>query len=336
MANLKTRYMGLALDNPLIVSASGITGRISAIERCANAGAGAVVLKSMFEEIIVGESDKFNEIITSSVRAHPEVYDYVRADAGMRLGPLSYTEFVGKVRKKVNIPVIASINCTSSRWWVPYARRLESAGADGLELNISHFPGQAKEDAQSIEKRHTEIVNEVSSAISIPVSVKIGFYFTSLGSVMEDMAAAGAKALVLFNRYHAVDVDLESKTLVPAIKFSSPEEVTLPLRWVCFAAQNLNCDISASTGVHDAEAILKMLLGGATTVQICSVLYKHGPEYISILLDELSAWLEEQGYADIDEVRGLALRNSDDEQELLTRVQYVKALEDASEFYKYK
>lgn len=327
--------MGLDLDNPLVVSASGITGRVSSIERCANAGAGAVVLKSMFEEIIVGESDKFNEILTSSVRAHPEVYDYVRSEAGMRLGPLSYQEFVGKVRKKVNIPVIASINCTSSRWWVPYARRLESAGADGLELNISHFPGQGKEDSRTLEKRYAEIVNEVSNAISIPVSAKIGFYFTSIGSVMEEMAEAGAKALVLFNRYHAVDVDLDSKSLVSAIKFSSPEEVTLPLRWVGFASQKLNCDISASTGVHDTESILKMLLVGATTVQVCSVLYRHGPEYIRTLLDELSAWLEEQGYAGIDEIRGLALRNSESEDALLTRIQYVKALEDASEFYKY-
>ena len=335
MVDLKTRYMGIDLDNPLIVSSSGITGRVGSIERCANAGAGAVVLKSMFEEIIVAEAEDFNDLITSSPSAHPEMYDYVRADVGMRLGPLSYLEFIEKTRKKVNIPVIASINCTSARWWVPYARKIESAGADGVELNISHFPGGSREESEVIEKQYAEIVHEVSSAISIPVSAKIGFYFTSLGNVMADMAAAGARALVLFNRYHAVDVDLESKSLVPAIKYSSPEEFTLPLRWIGFAAQNLSCDVSASTGVHDAETMLKMLMVGATTVQVCSTLYRNGPGYIKELLTELCSWLDENGYTSVDEIRGLALRNSQAEQALLTRMQYVKALEQASEMYKF-
>jgi dihydroorotate dehydrogenase (fumarate) len=335
MAELKTRYMGIDLDNPLVVSSSGITGRVSAIERCANAGVGAVVLKSMFEEVIVGESNELNDMLANSAAAHPEIYDYVRADVGMRLGPLSYIEFIEKVRKKVSLPVIASINCTSSRWWVSYARRLESAGADGLELNISHFPGTSKEDSQTLEKRYAEIVHEVTSAISIPVAAKIGFYFTSIGNVMEDMVAAGAKALVLFNRYHAIDVDLETKSLVPAIKFSSPEELMLPLRWVGFASQQLNCDIAASTGVHNTESILKMLMVGATAVQVCSVLYRNGPGYIKDLLEELSAWLDSNGYSSVDEIRGLALRNSESEQALLTRIQYVKALEEASELYKY-
>lgn len=335
MADLKTRYMGIDLDNPLIVSSSGITGRVSAIERCANAGVGAVVLKSMFEEVIAGEANELNEMLASSPAAHPEIYDYVRSDVGMQLGPLSYLEFIEKVRKKINLPVIASINCTSPRWWVPYARKIESAGADGLELNISHFPGSYRMDSKVLEQRYAEIVHEVSSAISIPVSAKIGFYFTSLGNVMEDMAAAGAKALVLFNRYHAIDVDLDKKCLVPAIKFSSPEELTLPLRWIGFAAQRLKCDVAASTGVHNTESIIKMLMVGATAVQVCSVLYRNGPGYIKDLLAELSSWLDDNGYSSIDEIRGLALKNSESDQALLTRVQYVKALEDASEFYKY-
>ena len=335
MADLKTRYMGIDLDNPLIVSSSGITGRVASIERCANAGAGAVVLKSMFEEIIVAEANEFNDLITSSPGVHPEMYDYVSADVGMQLGPRSYLDLIEKARKKVSIPVIASINCTSARWWVPYARKIESAGADGVELNISHFPGASREDSATLEKQYAEIVHEVSSAVSIPVSAKIGFYFTSIGNVMQDMAAAGAKALVLFNRYHAIDVDLENKCLVPAIKYSSPEEFTMPLRWVGFASQQLDCDIAASTGVHDVESMLKMLMVGATSVQVCSTLYRNGPDYIKELLAGLSSWLDENGYASVDEIRGLALQNSDSEQALLTRMQYVKALEHASEFYKF-
>jgi dihydroorotate dehydrogenase (fumarate) len=253
----------------------------------------------------------------------------------MHLGPLSYLEFIEKVRKKVTLPVIASINCTSSRWWVPYARRIESSGTDDLELNISHFPGSGREDSGTIEKQYAEIVHDVTSAISIPVSAKIGFYFTSLGDVMEDMVAAGAKALVLFNRYHATDVDLDNRRLVPGIKFSSPEELTLPLRWVGFAAQRLKCDIAASTGVHDTESILKMLMVGATAVQVCSTLYRNGPDHIKELLMGLSSWLDDNGYSSVDEIRGLALKDSGGEQALLTRLQYVKALEEASELYKY-
>ncbi len=335
MVDLKTRYMGIDLDNPLVVSSSGITGRVSAIERCADAGAGAVVLRSMFEEVILAQSKNLNEQLMTSGPAHPEIYDYVRADIGMRLGPLSYLEFIEKVRKRVSIPVIASINCTSSRWWVPYAQRIESVGADGLELNISHFPGSSREESNLVEKRYAEIVHEVTSQISIPVAAKIGFYFTSLGNVMEDMVAAGAKALVLFNRYHAIDVDLDSKRLVPAIKFSSPGELMLPLRWIGLAAQQLNCDIAASTGVHDSESALKMLMVGATIVQVCSTLYRNGPDYIKELRSGLASWLDDNGYDSVDEIRGLALKNSESEQALLTRLQYVKALEEASEFYEY-
>lgn len=335
MADLKTRYMGIELDNPIVVSSSGITGRVSAIKRCADAGAGAVVLKSMFEEVIAEQSNELNDILTSSASEHPEIYDYVRSGVGMRLGPLSYLDFIEQVRNQVSTPVIASINCTSSRWWVPYARRIESAGAHGLELNISHFPGSGREDSKAIEKQYAEIVHDVTSSISIPVAVKIGFYFTSLGSVMEDLVAAGAKALVLFNRYHAIDVDLDNKCLAPAIKFSSPEELILPLRWVGFAAQHLDCDVAASTGVHNVESILKMLMVGATAVQVCSTLYRNGPEHISELLAGLSSWLDDDGCSSINDIRGLALRNSDNKQALLTRLQYVKSLEDAAEFYKY-
>jgi len=335
MASLKARYMGIDLDNPLVVSSSGITGRTSSIARCADAGAGAVVLRSLFEEAIVAQSNDLNDQLFSTAAGRPEVYDYVHGDIGMHLGPLSYLEFIEKVRKKVALPVIASINCTSSRWWVPYARRIESSGADGLELNISHFPGSGREDSRTLEKQYAEIVHDVTSAVSIPISAKIGFYFTSLGDVMEDMVAAGAKALVLFNRYHAIDVDLDTRRLVPAIKFSSPEELTLPLRWVAFAAQRLKCDIAASTGVHDTESILKMLMVGATAVQVCSTLYRNGPDHIKKLLTGLSSWLDDNGYSSVDEIRGLALKDGGGEQALLTRLQYVKALEEASEFYKY-
>ncbi len=333
MADLKTSYMGIQLDNPLVVASSGMTGRIDGIERCAEAGAGAVVLKSMFEEIILAESDRLDDVLVGS--GHPEALDYVRADIGMRLGPLPYLEFIEEVRKKVSLPVIASVNCISPNWWVPYARRIESAGADGLELNISHFPGGNEESSTEIEKRYVEIVQKVTDHISIPVAVKIGFYFTSLWNVMEDIVSAGAKALVLFNRYYTVDVDLDNKSLVPAVKFSSPGELYLPLRWIALAAERLDCDIAASTGVHDSRSVLKMLMAGANVVQVCSALYKNGPEYIDELKKGVSSWLDDEGHKCVDEIRGLALKSPEGGKVLLTRLQYVKALEEASNFYKY-
>ncbi|GAB6051945.1 dihydroorotate dehydrogenase-like protein [Magnetospira thiophila] len=334
MADLTTTYMGLQLDNPLVVSSSGITGQVSGIERCADAGAGAVVLKSMFEELILAASKDLDKSLIFSGAGRPEVYDYV--DIGKSLGPMAYLEFIEKVRRQVSLPVIASINCVSPKQWVSYARSIESAGADALELNISYFPLDEEEDSRDIEARYVQIVREVIGKVSIPVAVKIGSHFTSPLRVMRDVVAAGAKALVLFNRYHTVDVDLGSKRLVSAVKFSSPSEQNLPLRWVGLAAERLDCHIAASTGISDTESVLKMLMVGATVTQVCSTLYRNGPKYLSELRSGLSAWLDEEGHASVDEIRGLALRNAEDgEKGLLTRLQYIKNLEEATSSYEF-
>jgi dihydroorotate dehydrogenase (fumarate) len=334
MADLKTNYMGIELSNPIVASSSGITGSVEGVQRCVDAGAGAVVLKSMFEELILAQSEGIEEDISSF--EHPEALEYVRAEIGMRLGPLPYLEFIEEVRKKVAVPVIASVNCVTPQWWVPYARRIESAGASGLELNISHFPKcSVEEDSKEIEKRYIEIVQKVSESVSIPVAVKLGFYFTSLWNVIEDVVGAGAKALVLFNRYYAVDVDLDTKSIVPAVKLSSPAEILLPLRWIGLAAGKLDCDVAASTGIHDSDAVIKALLMGTTIVQVCSALYRNGPEYLGELREGLSSWLDEGGFNTVSDIRGLALENTKDEGALLNRLQYVKALEEASKYYKF-
>jgi dihydroorotate dehydrogenase (fumarate) len=326
-------YLGLELENPIVVAASGITGSVDGARRCADAGAGAVVLKSMFEELI--ERDLAGVEAELLQGTHPEVLDYLRADVGKRVGALPYLEFIENVRQSVDVPVIASINCTSGNWWVPYGRRVESAGADALELNISHFPESRGESPRDIEKRYGEIVGEVSQSLSIPVAVKIGFYFTSLWSVMEDLVAAGAKGLVLFNRYYAVDVDLDTRSFVAAVGLSSPSEMNLPLRWIGLSANKLSCDLAGSTGVHDRDGVVRMLLAGATVVQVCSALYRNGPEYLAELRAGLASWLDDEGFRSVAEIRGLARRNADADESLLTRLQYVKALEEASSFYKF-
>jgi dihydroorotate dehydrogenase (fumarate) len=334
MADLKTSYMGMELDNPIVVSSSGITGSIEGVKRCVDAGAGAVVLKSMFEELILAQSDDIEQDLSSF--EHPEALDYVRAEIGMRLGPLPYLEFIEEARKSVSVPVMASVNCVTPNWWVPYAKRIESAGASALELNISHFPRSTEgEDSGAIEKRYTEIVQKVSKSVSIPVAVKLGFYFTSLWDVIEDVVRAGAKALVLFNRYYAVDVDLDNRIVVPAVKLSAPAEMLLPLRWVGLAAGKLDCDVAVSTGIHDGRSIAKALMMGANVVQVCSALYRNGPEYVDELKSGLSSWLDEEKFGSVEEIRGLAMKNTKEEGNLLNRLQYVKALEEASKFYKF-
>jgi len=330
MADLKTKYMGLELGNPIIAGSSGLTGSVEGVKRCADAGAGAVVLKSMFEELVIVESEELQEELIQT--EHPEAYEYLRAELGMRLGPRPYLKFIEDVKNNVSVPVIASVNCISSKWWAPYAGDIESAGADGIELNISHFPGGGGESSAELEKRYVDIVGEVVGHVSIPVAVKLGFYFTSLGNVLKEIVASGAGALVLFNRLYSVDVDVEKGALIPGMTFSSPEEAAVPLRWIGLLSGTLDCDIASSTGVHDVEGVLKMLMVGATAVQVCSPLYRNGPEHIAVLRDGLKKWLDGHGHSSVDDIRGIAVRDAGKRDILLKRLQYVKALEEAAKY----
>lgn len=330
MSDLRTKYMGIDLKNPVIVSACGITGDIDGVRKCADHGAGAVVLKSMFEEIIIAQAEDLDRDIIRS--GHPEAYNYIEAEIGMQMGSKPYIKFIENVRNEVSIPVIASVNCISSKWWVPYAKDIESAGAHALELNISHFPKKTGEKTRDIEKQYAEIVHEVTSRVNIPVAVKLGCYFTSLWAVLQEIVDAGASALVLFNRFYVVDVNFESKRFVPSMTLSAPQEMNIPLRWIGLVAGELNCDLAASTGIHGSESIIKMLMAGADVVQICTVLYLRGTWYIDRLLKEINSWLDNNNYVSVDDIRGIALKNTEDKDTLLKRLQYVKALNEASKY----
>ncbi len=330
MADLSTEYMGIQLENPLVFASSGLTNSVENVQHCEDAGAGAVVLKSMFEELIIAQSEKLERDLMKF--EHPEAYDYVTGELGMRLGPKPYLEFIENVRNKVNIPVIASVNCISPKWWTSYAKDMESAGADGIELNISHFPKTADEQASDIEHRYIDIVQEVTRIISIPVAVKLGFYFTSLWNLADNIVSAGAKALVLFNRYYSIDVNIKDKTLVPSMAFSCPEDLQNPLRWTGFLSPKLNCDIAVSTGIHNSNSIIKTLMVGARVVQLCSILYKNGPEYLTELRDEVNSWLDRESFTSIAHIRSYVLNNADAPDVILKRLQYVKALEESSQY----
>lgn len=332
MADLRTKYLGLDLDNPLVVSSSGITGSVDGVRRCADAGAGAVVLKSMFEELVVSQTANLDFDILQS--EHPEAADYVRAELGMQLGPVPYLRFIEDVIRHVEIPVVASVNCSSPRWWVPYARDIEAAGADALELNISHFPKGGDSDVRDIERMYSRIVEEVCGQVNIPVSVKIGPYFTSIERVVHDIAAAGARGVTLFNRYYTVDIDTERMRFIPAVTLSSPEELYLPLRWVGLLAGRVPCDIAASTGIYDGIGVVKVLLAGASAACLCSTLYRNGTAYIGEIRRDLELWLDNHGFASVEDARGAAAGPSGNADVILHRLQYLKSLDEAARYEK--
>jgi dihydroorotate dehydrogenase (fumarate) len=330
MADLKTKYLGLELKNPVIVAASGITGDLEGIAKCERYGAGAVVLKSMFEEIIVSQS---NELDSEMLRSeHPEAYGYVEAGLGIQMGPKPYLKFVQDAKKRVSIPVIASVNCTSAKRWISYAEDIESAGADALELNISHFPERDSYGDVEIIKSYFGIVSEVTAKLKIPVAVKLGYNFTSVWNVADEVIKAGASGLVLFNRYYAVDVDLDEKKFTPSMTFSSSQEMSMPLRWIGLLSGTVNCSLAANSGIHSPESALKMIMAGADAVQICSILYLRGINCLEDIVRDMGVWLDVKGYSTLSEIRGLASKNSSDKDSLLKRLQYVKALHEAAKY----
>ena len=323
MADLKTIYMGIELRNPLIVASCSLVNSVEGVQRCADAGAGAVVLKSLFEEQIEADTREIQKHVW--LAGHTEAYDYVR-QIGIQTGEQDYLNLVERTKKVVSIPVIASLNCITPQWWTDYAKRLENSGVDGIELNMAILPSDPKHSSNEIEKVYYDILEGVSRNVGIPIAVKIGPYFTSLASVGSELCSRGASALVLFNRFYQLDINVDKLTLVPGYHFSTPEEINVSLRWISLLAGRIECDLSATTGVHDALGVAKQLLAGATTVQVCSTLYKHGIGHLSTILSNLESWMKKHQFESISQFRGKLSQRDSDKPELYERLQYVKSL----------
>ncbi len=322
MADLKTTYMGLELMNPIVVASCGLTKNADGVRKCADAGAGAVVLKSLFEEQVIGEMR--NQKQYASAAWHPEALDYVEG-MGIGLGPREYLEVIRETKKAVSIPVIASLNCVSREVWTGYAKRLAAEGVDGIELNIAVMPSDPKRTAGDIEKMYFDALADATSKIDVPIAVKIGPFFTSTARMALELSRRGVSALVLFNRYYQIDIDVERMELSSGITLSSPKEINLPLRWISLLSGRVECDIAASTGIHDAHGVVKMLLAGATVTQLCSTLYLNGLESIKQILDDLEAWMQEHGFESVEEMRGKLSSMNSENPELYERIQYIKA-----------
>lgn len=323
MADLKTTYMGLKLRNPLMVASSGLTASVEGVKKAQDAGAGAVVLKSIFEEQIDVEVESVSK--QSWLPGHPEAFDYVE-QMGYALTPVKYLDFIGQASDAVDIPVLASLNCVSAKWWNDYAVKIERAGADGLELNISIRPSDPERSARDIEKIYYDIVESVKSRIKIPVAVKIGPYFTSLGNMVGELSKRGADGVVLFNRFYKLDIDIDKMELTSGYPFSTSAEIGRTLRWVALLAERIKADIAASTGIHDAEGVIKMLLAGATVVEMASALYIKGIEHLETVLEGVEEWMSKHNLKSVNDFRFKLSQERSDKPELYERLQYIKAL----------
>ncbi len=295
MADLRTNYLGIELRNPIIVSSSGLTNTVAKIKKLEKNNAGAVVLKSIFEEQINHE--------TSSLLQHndyPEAGDYILNYSKSNTID-TYLNLVKNAKAEVEIPIIASVNCVSTEDWISFAKQLEEAGADALELNIHIVVADLSLSSADIEQKYFDIVKEVKKNTNIPIAVKIGNHFTNLAYMVNQLHAYGASGVVMFNRFYEPDIDIDSLQFTSSEVFSTPNDIRHSLRWVGMLSDIVtNIDISASTGVHDAEAAIKLILAGATTVQVCSTLYKNGVEELNNIVEEIDEWMDDNAYESID------------------------------------
>lgn len=319
--NLSTKYMGLELKNPLVVSSSSLTSDIDKIVELEKNGAGAVVLRSLFEEQIIADTEKMLEGVDTDM--HAEAFDWFSRSTQRHMMD-EYLKLVESAVKKVSIPVIASINCATDGKWIEYAKMFEKVGADALELNIFIQADDLKKTSQEIESVYVSIIKKIKKEISIPVAMKLSAHFTGLTNVLSKLSKEGADALVLFNRYFRVDIDIENLKVISASMHSCENEMQVPMKWIALVAGKIKADLSATTGIYDYEGVVKMLLVGASTVQLCSAIYKKGPEEIGKILSGLERWMEEHNYSSIDDFRGIM--SAENEETSYKRTQYVKTL----------
>ncbi len=323
MSDLSTTFMGLMLKNPVIVSSSRLTYDIDKLKECEAAGAGAVVLKSIFEEQIQMESDRM--VGDLNFDAYADAYDYFQ-ETSHDYYMNSYLELVEKAKQELTIPVIASVNCVSDGNWIEYAERFQNVGADALELNIFIIPADEQTPGDVIEKKYLEILKKVKKKVSIPVALKLGSQFSGMAHMMRQFGQEGADGLVLFNRFYKPDIDIENMRLKAAHVYSSPEEMAFTLQWIAILSGKVKADLAATTGIHSGADIIKQILAGAHAVEICSAYMKNGINTIQTHLKEVEEWMQRKGYERLVDIRGLLSQESVDHPEAYERSQYIKAL----------
>jgi dihydroorotate dehydrogenase (fumarate) len=323
MLDFSTDYLGLKLENPLIAGSSGLSENIDGVKEIAKYNPGAIVLKSLFEEEILKEMKNNQLKMTHPQHIYPEIFDYFD-DIKIEDSVSKYLFLIEDAKKIAKMPIIASINCVSSAEWTSFAKRIQDAGADAIELNAFILPSDMTRNGAENEKVYFDIVEEVRKVVTIPVSMKISWYFSNLAGFIQKLSKTGLGSIVMFNRFYSPDIDLDRLIIKPASIYSGEDDLYKSLSWIAIMAQRTDCQLSASTGVHSPEAFIKQLLAGADTVQVASVLYQKGIHYISELLNGLNKWMIEHEYSTIDEFRGKLSQAKSLNPAAYERVQFMK------------
>jgi len=319
--------MGLQLKSPLVVSANPLTEHIHNIIQMEDAGAGAVVLFSLFEEQLRKDSARLERIKQSTNNAFAESGDFFPELDDYSIDTQEYLEIIHRAKERVDIPIIASLNGITPEGWIEYAKDIEQAGADALEINVYYIPGDIRLTAADVESRYIDIIKLVRKSVKLPLAIKLNPYFSALGNMAGQMHQAGADALILFNRFYQPDFDIDKLTILPNLEFSHPSEIRLPLLWISMLYGRVPVSLAATTGVHGADELIKYLLAGADVAMVASVLYRIGIPAINLILDDLKSYMDLKGFENVPSFRGLLSQQHIPDPTAYDRNNYVKILD---------
>jgi len=324
--DLSTQYLGLKLRTPLVVSASPLSEEIDTIKQMEDNGASAVVLYSLFEEQLRQDTRELVQSLEHGTFSNPEALTYFPEPEQFNLGPEEYLEHIAKAKSAVKIPVIASVNGSSVGGWTQYAKAIQQAGADALELNIYYIPTDLELTSAQVEQNYLDILKAVKSKVSIPVAVKLSPFFTNFANMAKRLDVAGADGLVLFNRFYQPDIDLDALEIKPNILLSTPMAMRVPLRWIALLFGKLDASLAATSGIHRASDVLKMLMAGADVTMLCSTLLRHSVRQIAVIERDLVAWMEEHDYTSVTQLKGSLSQKNCAEPSAFERAQYMRAI----------
>jgi dihydroorotate dehydrogenase (fumarate) len=325
--DLGTTYMGLALKHPIVASPSPLSGTLDGILRLEDAGAAAVVMLSLFEEQVQQQTDTMARIMGSGEDGFAEALSYFPDYDDYPLDPERYLETLRTASERCDIPVIASINGVTDEGWVNIATMMQQAGASAIELNVYYIPTEISLSGRAVEDLHLNVIKAVRNAVSIPLALKLSPYFSSLGDMARQFDAAGADALILFNRLYRPDFDLERLQVVPRISLSTPAEIRLPLLWISLLRGRIEASLAASHGVDSAAEVIKYLLAGADAVMTASALLRHGIEHLATLVDGLQHWMQGKGFSSVRQLQGLMSQQRVSDPDAFERASYIRTLE---------
>jgi dihydroorotate dehydrogenase (fumarate) len=324
--DLKTKYLGMTLRSPIVVSASPLSEYIQNIKMMEDAGAGAVVLYSLFEEQIRLEQQELHYHTTVGTESFAESLSYFPEPEEYKVGPEEYLQHIQEAKEAVDIPIIASLNGSTIGGWTEYSKEFEKAGADAIELNVYYIPSDPTLSGSNVEQTYIDILRSVKSAVDIPVSIKLSPFFSNMANMAEMLDDAGANGLVLFNRFYQPDIDLEEFEVTPNVQLSTSQAMRLPMRWIAILKDKIAADLAATSGVHTGIDVVKMLLVGANVTMLCSALLKHGIFHIQNVEKHLIEWMEQNEYNAVEEMIGAMSQQKTTDPSAFERAQYMKAL----------